>query len=63
MFVEPPPIPTPIVRYLAAQAVESRAFNEKVPNVGHIPMVERPEETARGFLDFLERTPRGAAAS
>ena len=105
-FVERPSIPGPIARYLAAEAVRHRPFNEKVgadlratpfvledavrglpvptlvvwgdhdrlvhvsgarvlggvmpnarivvmPNVGHIPMVERPEETARELLRFL----------
>jgi abhydrolase domain-containing protein 6 len=105
VFVERPPIPRPIERYLARQAMVHRPFNEKVardlaekpialesvlrgvsvptlilwgdrdrlvdvsgaailrsamPNaqvvvlrgVGHVPMVERPEESANAFLAF-----------
>jgi len=116
VFVEPPSIPGPIVKYLAAEAVRHRDFNEKIaaelwrdpvvledvlrtvnvptlvvwgdhdrlahvsgarilggampratvvvmPNVGHVPMVEKPEESARAFIDFLGRAPATGATS
>lgn len=105
LFVERPPIPRPIERYLTEQAIAHRSFNEKImgdfrsapvileeelkgskthtlivwgdrdrlvdvsgadvlksvmadaevvvmPNVGHVPMVEKPEETAKAYLAF-----------
>jgi len=41
------------------EAVMPKARAELMDAVGHLPMIEKPEETARLYLSFLEQSEPG----